>query len=90
MKKLFIILLIVMYVLKLPHCFAQQNKIDSLISIIKTDKADTNKLIHLYKLCVKYVQTENYNNGLKYGNEALLLSNSLVNKHGYISEIVCL
>ena len=35
--------------------FAQQSKIDSLLTLLKTDKEDTSKVIHLNKLSWKYI-----------------------------------
>jgi hypothetical protein len=48
--------------------FAQQNKIDSLLTLLKTDKADTNKLIHLYKLSDESEIIGNYDDGINPNN----------------------
>src|SRR5665213_1606196 len=56
--------------------------IDSLLILIKTDKADTTKVNHLITLCNEYRKVADYNNGLKYGNEALTTANSLTEGQG--------
>ncbi|MBI4929174.1 MAG: tetratricopeptide repeat protein [Bacteroidetes bacterium] len=43
-------LLFVYCLLSIVYCSAQQNKIDSLLSLLKKDKEDTNKVNHLNKL----------------------------------------
>jgi len=56
-----------------PFCFAQQHKIDSLLTLLRTDKADTNKLFHLNKLSDVYDDKGNYDSALFYANSALKL-----------------
>lgn len=58
--------------------FAQNRQIDSLLTLIKADRSDTSKLNHLISLCEEYRNIGDYNNGLKYGNEALTLTNPIV------------
>ncbi len=58
-------------------CFAQNKNIDSLAALIETDKPDTNKVNHLNKISREYINIGDYANGLKYGNKALALANSL-------------
>ncbi|TAL60152.1 MAG: tetratricopeptide repeat protein [Bacteroidetes bacterium] len=57
--------------------FAQQNKIDTLLSLLKKDNIDTNKVIHLNKLSWEYKNIGNYDTALYYGNTALQLSQQL-------------
>ena len=53
--------------------FAQNPKIDSLLTLLKTDKQDTNKVIHLNKVCWEYQLIGEYDKGLMYGKQALAL-----------------
>ncbi|MDO9186922.1 MAG: tetratricopeptide repeat protein [Bacteroidia bacterium] len=62
--------------------FSQQNPVDSLISLIKKDKADTNKVIHSYILCSKLLNIGLYDSALYYGNSALQLAQQLNFKKG--------
>ena len=62
--------------------FAQKQNIDSILSIIKTDKPDTIKVNHLLMVCNEYRQIGDYDKGLKYGIEALTLANSLSDEQG--------
>jgi tetratricopeptide (TPR) repeat protein len=74
MKKLFFILSIIISQL----AFGQQREIDSLKNLLKTDEADTNKLIHLYRICDKSDLLGNKLNGIKYGNKAIAFANHLI------------
>jgi serine phosphatase RsbU (regulator of sigma subunit) len=64
---------------------AQNPKIDSLLILLKTDKLDTNKVNHLNKLSREYINHSEYDEGLKYANEALALSKNIFfqNKKGW-------
>lgn len=64
---------------------AQNRNIDSLLTLLTTDKPDTNKVKHLNKLSWEYLNIGEYNSGLKYGNKALALSRSILigNKRGW-------
>jgi tetratricopeptide (TPR) repeat protein len=64
------------------HLTAQQNKIDSLLTLIKTDKEDTNKVKHLYIVCNEYRLHGEYDKGLPYGKKALTLAKNLDFKKG--------
>jgi len=55
----------------------QVNKIDSLQNLIRSDKEDTIKAIHLNKLCNKFSVAGNYAQGIEAGKEALELSGKL-------------
>ncbi|MBI4930219.1 MAG: tetratricopeptide repeat protein [Bacteroidetes bacterium] len=63
-------------------CFSQQSKIDSLLSIIKKDKADTNKIIHLNDLSLEYINVSDYDSALNYSNSALKFAKQLDFKKG--------
>ncbi len=91
MKKccLFIILNIVFLICNL-FCSAQNRNtsgelnrtIDSLLVLLKNDKPDTNKVIHLYQLTREFQLTGDYQKGLNYGTEALDLAIILDFKKG--------
>ena len=55
----------------------QKSHTDSLLTLIEKDKEDTNKVIHLYKLCTEYYFVSNYDTALYYGNVALKLAQQL-------------
>ena len=61
------------------------DSIDSLKQLLLTDKADTNKVIHLNTLCREYLGQGEYNIALKFGNDALLLAKQLNFKKGVAS-----
>ena len=81
MKKVIIIFNLSFLILN-SFCFAQQNKIDSLLTLLKTDKEDTNKVIHLYNLCRGYELISEYDKGLAMGKQALTLAQNLGFKKG--------
>lgn len=60
--------------------FAQNRQMDSLLTLLTTDKSDTSKVNHLIALCEGYRNIGDYNKGLKYGNEALKLTNLIASK----------
>jgi tetratricopeptide (TPR) repeat protein len=62
--------------------FSQQYIADSLTLLLRTDKPDTNKVIHSYKLCWEYVKKGKYDTAMYYGNAALELAQQLNFKKG--------
>jgi len=64
------------------HLNAQQNKIDSLLTLLKTDKEDTNKLKHLSNICDTYNLAGEYDSVLIYGKQSLELAKSIGLKEG--------
>ena len=62
--------------------FSQQSNIDSLSSLLKTDKEDTNKVIHLNKLSWQYISISSYDSALLYASQTLALANSIPNGVG--------
>lgn len=56
---------------------AQNKDIDSLLTLLNTDKPDTNKVNHINKLSQEYRNIGEYDIGLTYGNKALALASSL-------------
>lgn len=56
---------------------AQNKTIDSLLTHLNKDKEDTNKVIHLNKLCWEYQSIGNYDTAFRYGNAALQLAQQL-------------
>src|ERR1039457_1836736 len=67
LKKYFVFVLICLPAI----VFSQQSKIDSLRSLIKNDKEDSNKVKHSGKLCQEYINIGSYDTALIYGNTAL-------------------
>lgn len=63
-------------------CFAQQNKIDSLLILLIKDKPDTTKVNRLITLCNEYRKNGDYESALKYGNDALQLSSFIAKVEG--------
>ncbi len=61
------------------------NTIDSLLTLLKTDKPDTNKITDLNNLSKQYINNGDYDSAIKYGNTALSFANSIVigNKKGW-------
>ena len=78
------------YLLGLTICFCHLiaigqsavNKTDSLLTLLKTDKADTIKLEHLNQLSEKYFNTGSNDSALLYANSALELGNILLKETG--------
>lgn len=62
--------------------FAQQNKINVLVSLLKKDNPDTIKVIHLNELSWEYKNRGSYDTSFLYGNIALQLSQQLNFKSG--------
>ena len=62
--------------------FFQNKNIDSLQTLIKSDKLDTNKVIHSYKLCWEYTNIGLYDTAIFYGNSASQLALQLNFKKG--------
>lgn len=56
---------------------AQQNKIDSLLLLLKTGKQDTTRLLCLNMLSREYENTGSYDSSILYANSALKLGNVL-------------
>ncbi len=57
-------------------------KIDSLLVLLKKDKPDTNKLNHLHALCQEYFWADEHDVALKYSAEGLSLAERLPNDLG--------
>ena len=78
-------IIICLFILNFSFSFAQQNngsalfttKIDSLLSLLKTGKQDTNKVNHLNDLCREYKNIGSYDTALYYNNIALQLSQKI-------------
>ncbi len=77
-KILFIIIFIsTFYILNSP-CFTQNKNIDSLLKLVSINKADTNQINHLNKLCVEFINVGLYDTALYYCNSALQLAQQLL------------
>lgn len=61
---------------------AQNKNIDSLLTLLKIYKVDTNRVIHLYQLAYEYQSVGENEKGLIYGDEALELARQLDFKKG--------
>src|ERR1035437_7510364 len=61
---------------------AQNKNIDSLLTLFKKDKPDTNKIIHSIKLCAEYQDIGLNDTALYYCKSALQLANQLNFKNG--------
>lgn len=85
MKIKYFLLLVLFFLLSFADhrgasSFAQNQQIDSLLTLLTTGRSDTSKVNHLITLCEGYRNIGDYNNGLKYGNEALQLTNLIATK----------
>ena len=80
----------ILYSLAIYFCqmtlFAQQNKIDSLLIIIKTDKPDTNKINHLNQLGWELMNS-NPDTSILIGSQALQLAEKLSWKTGIANSL---
>jgi tetratricopeptide (TPR) repeat protein len=80
----FIIILTIM-LSKAQTSYSQNKNINSILTFIKKDKEDTNKVIHLNKLSREYANNGNYNSAMEYGHSALKLALQLNFKKGTAS-----
>src|ERR1035437_225989 len=78
--KYFFILLVI--VIGTKNCFGQKSKIDSLLTLIKKDKEDTNKVNHLKDLSREYYFIGSYDSVLHYGLSILPLAQKINFKKG--------
>ena len=70
MKKNLLLIILSAYAFLNSFCFAQHNKIDSLLTLLKVDKPDTNKVKHLIDLSNEYLYIiNNYEQAMHYGQE---------------------
>ena len=76
------IFLLPIFLFTFSFIFAQNPYIDSLLILLKTNAADTNKATHLNKLCWQHYLIGEYDKGLSYGKQALTLAQSLNFKKG--------
>ena len=74
----------VFFILTAGNSFSQQSKKDSLLLLLKTDRPDTNKVIHSNKLCLEYKKIGRYDSALLFGNSALQLAQELNFKKGLV------
>ena len=63
---------------------AQNSKIDSVQNLIKTDKEDTNKVMHLNELCANYNSVGSLDTSIYYGQSGLELAKKIGFKKGMI------
>jgi tetratricopeptide (TPR) repeat protein len=69
------------------YCYGQNKKIDSLLTFLKTDLADTNKVKHFCNVCNEYGKIGETDKALIYGEQALTLALKLEFKSG--SALAC-
>src|SRR5438128_7168642 len=79
--------LLFLFLLVCSFVFAQKNpkwasKIDSLLTLLKTDKDDTNKVNHLHKICIEYQNVGDYTKALADEQQTLLLAQKINWKKG--------
>ncbi|MBC7695780.1 MAG: tetratricopeptide repeat protein [Burkholderiales bacterium] len=60
---------------------------DSIHHLVKVDRADTNKLIHLCALSLEYLSLGNYEDGVKFANKAIVDADILLAQQ-QLSEVV--
>src|SRR5665213_1639024 len=75
-------LIITICLISVPSFGQQNKKIDSLLTLIKIDKEDTNKVNHLNTLCKQYRLIGEYDKGIVNGKQALALAQNLGFKKG--------
>ena len=74
------IVLIFSFLIQYSFCFSQHTVIDSLLSILKTDSPDSNRLIQLNNISIEYKDLGIYDSAIYYANAALVLSNAIYKK----------
>jgi tetratricopeptide (TPR) repeat protein len=74
MKKLKRILSILVLIYAAGQFYAQNHQIDSILSLVKLDKEDTNKVNHLHSLCKLYQKENDYPAALVTEKKALELA----------------
>jgi len=79
MKQVYLLSFI--FLISLPS-FSQRSRIDSLHSLLKNNKEDTNKVIHLNKLSIEYRTIGSYDSALHYGTTSLQLAQKINYKKG--------
>ena len=84
-KKTVLISLLISHSLISHICTAQNKKTDSLLTLIKTDKEDTNKVTNLQILSDQLLTNLQYNEALKRAKEALALATKLHFQKGQAS-----
>ncbi len=77
MKKILLLSIILLCFFQ-KHSFSQLNKIDSLLTLLKTDNLDTIKVQHLYNLSDESETVGNYEDGVIYGNKAIELADQII------------
>lgn len=76
-----IVISLIFIVSTTTHSFGQRQNTDSLISLLRTAKADTNKVNLLYRLADSFTDAEP-NKGVIYANQGLELSKKIIFKKG--------
>lgn len=71
-----------LFVFTFSQSFAQQSKIDSLLSVLNSSKADTNKVNTLYYLAVANIDDAKYENAIENARQGIKLSEEIKFKEG--------
>jgi len=79
-KNLFFSIFTIILLLNIKFSNAQDKKIDSLLTLLKSDKADTTKLLHLNKISGSYFNTGSFDLAKLYSDSAIQLGNFLLKK----------
>lgn len=79
----FSITCVLCFTASISRSFAQ-GKADSLITLLKQDKQDTNRVVHSYKLCWEYIRKGMFDSAMQHGNAALELAEQLDFKKGIV------
>jgi adenylate cyclase len=77
MKKLPFILLFCIFCLPFPACIAESRVIDSLYSVLKSDKEDTSKVNTLNALSTLFIDESKFDSSVSYANKALFSAEEL-------------
>ncbi len=65
-----------------PHLYGQDRYLDSLLKLVKTDREDSNKVIHLNKIADAYQEKGEYDTGIEYSKLAEKLAIQLKYNEG--------
>ncbi|MBI3500467.1 MAG: tetratricopeptide repeat protein [Bacteroidetes bacterium] len=89
MRKIFFALLFFSIVVlsAVEASFAQRAKIDSLFTVIKTDKEDTNQVLHLADLSAKLMHVGAYDSAAVYGEKGIALAEKISYDLGLIKAL---
>ena len=76
------VFIVCVFTLAFSQSFAQQSKIDSLLSVLNSSKADTNKVNTLYYLAAAHIDDAKYENAIENARQGIKLSEEIKFKKG--------